>query len=114
MSDQNQDPIAALEEILKQQTAADQPSPSSATQEQPVEPELTLEEARRLMAKQRQKDDRAYQHLQSQLDSLKDTPQYQAVQAQAAREEAEDSQQQSDLEGHEIRQLEHTKMVVEE
>jgi hypothetical protein len=103
-----QSPLAILEEILDESKKAS--SAQDAAQEQKATEAAQLAEAKANMAAKIEQDQTLIQQQLAQLQTIQDTPQYQArmTQEEAKKDQAEDSQ--DGLAGHEIRQIKHTKI----
>lgn len=114
MSDpQQQDPLAALEELLQdskgdgdsQQAAADK-----TAEEQALAEEQEKKEIAELEAKQKQKDQEELKAQIADLKNISDTPQEQARLAQNEQRIESQNEQQTQQDQYQIRQLGHTKV----
>ncbi len=116
MSDsQQQDPLAALEELLQDSKGAGANQPLAGDNQESQQAEAVAEEQKKqeIIALEEQQKQRDAEELKSQIENLKkisDTPQEQARLAQNEQRVETEHHQQEEQSQYQIRQLGHTKV----
>ncbi|MFZ5437626.1 MAG: hypothetical protein ACOZAK_01045 [Patescibacteria group bacterium] len=116
MSDpQQQDPLAALEELLQDSKGAGASQPAADGDQESQQAEAVAEEQKKqeIIALEEQQKQRDAEEIQAQIENLKkisDTPQEQARLAQNEQRVETEHHQQEEQSQYQIRQLGHTKV----
>lgn len=112
---QQQDPLAALEELLKDSKGAtadpqQEPAPAGAEEVDQASEEQKRKEIEALEAQQQQKDAEDLRNQIAGLQEITNTPQEQARLAQKDQQAQQQTEQSAHQEEYKIRQLGHTKV----